>query len=146
MPWLFLLVYSFVAFGVFCLLFSARLLGLAWLFFFCSSERASATNNRGEQLRQGANINKSLLSLANCINALAGNRRRRGGKVGQACRVGSCLPSAIDQRLTWASVPTACHVVASASIGGFGVCHCCSNNYIDITPLPFEHFLLFYTK
>lgn len=46
-----------------------------------SSERASATNNRGEQLRQGANINKSLLSLANCINALAGNRRRRGGKV-----------------------------------------------------------------
>lgn len=46
----------------------------------CSSERASATNNRGEQLRQGANINKSLLSLANCINALAGNRRRRGGK------------------------------------------------------------------
>ncbi|CAM9706724.1 unnamed protein product [Ectocarpus sp. 4 AP-2014] len=44
------------------------------------SERASATNNRGEQLRQGANINKSLLSLANCINALAGNRRRRGGK------------------------------------------------------------------
>ncbi|CAN0352784.1 unnamed protein product, partial [Scytosiphon promiscuus] len=26
-------------------------------------------------------INKSLLSLANCINALAGNRRRRGGKV-----------------------------------------------------------------
>ncbi|CAN0378010.1 unnamed protein product, partial [Laminaria digitata] len=45
------------------------------------SERASATNNRGEQLRQGANINKSLLSLANCINALAGNRRRRGGKV-----------------------------------------------------------------
>lgn len=46
------------------------------------SERASATNNRGEQLRQGANINKSLLSLANCINALAGNRRRRGGKVG----------------------------------------------------------------
>lgn len=44
------------------------------------SERASATNNRGEQLRQGANINKSLLSLANCINALAANRRRRGGK------------------------------------------------------------------
>lgn len=64
-----------------CLL-SARLLvfGFGFSFFF-RSERASATNNRGEQLRQGANINKSLLSLANCINALAGNRRRRGGKV-----------------------------------------------------------------
>jgi kinesin family protein 18/19 len=37
------------------------------------SERASATNNRGARLQEGANINKSLLALANCINALAGN-------------------------------------------------------------------------
>lgn len=37
------------------------------------SERASATNNRGSRLQEGANINKSLLALANCINALAGN-------------------------------------------------------------------------
>ena len=37
------------------------------------SERASATNNRGARLHEGANINKSLLALANCINALAGN-------------------------------------------------------------------------
>ena len=37
------------------------------------SERASATNNRGVRLQEGANINKSLLALANCINALAGN-------------------------------------------------------------------------
>lgn len=37
------------------------------------SERASATNNRGVRLFEGANINKSLLALANCINALAGN-------------------------------------------------------------------------
>lgn len=37
------------------------------------SERASATNNRGARLMEGANINKSLLALANCINALAEN-------------------------------------------------------------------------
>ena len=37
------------------------------------SERASSTNNRGARLQEGANINKSLLALANCINALAGN-------------------------------------------------------------------------
>lgn len=35
------------------------------------SERASATNNRGVRLQEGANINKSLLALANCINSLS---------------------------------------------------------------------------
>ena len=34
------------------------------------SERASNTNNRGIRLVEGANINRSLLSLGNCINAL----------------------------------------------------------------------------
>lgn len=34
------------------------------------SERASNTNNRGLRLVEGANINKSLLALGNCINAL----------------------------------------------------------------------------
>lgn len=34
------------------------------------SERASATQNRGERLFEGANINKSLLALGSCINAL----------------------------------------------------------------------------
>lgn len=34
------------------------------------SERASDTQNHGQKLRDGANINKSLLALANCINAL----------------------------------------------------------------------------
>lgn len=34
------------------------------------SERASATKNRGERLFEGANINKSLLALGSCINAL----------------------------------------------------------------------------
>lgn len=35
------------------------------------SERASQTKNRGSQLREGANINKSLLALGGCIQALA---------------------------------------------------------------------------
>ena len=35
------------------------------------SERAQNTNNRGLRLLEGANINKSLLALGNCINALA---------------------------------------------------------------------------
>jgi kinesin family protein 18/19 len=35
------------------------------------SERASATNNCGVRLQEGANINRSLLALANCINALS---------------------------------------------------------------------------
>ena len=36
------------------------------------SERGSATSSRGQaRLREGANINKSLLALGNCINALA---------------------------------------------------------------------------
>jgi kinesin family protein 18/19 len=34
------------------------------------SERASNTNNRGARLIEGANINRSLLALGNCINAL----------------------------------------------------------------------------
>jgi kinesin family member 18/19 len=34
------------------------------------SERAAATKNRGARLQEGANINRSLLALGNCINAL----------------------------------------------------------------------------
>ncbi|KAN0063301.1 tubulin-dependent ATPase kip3 [Thecaphora frezii] len=34
------------------------------------SERASATRNNGARMKEGANINKSLLALGNCINAL----------------------------------------------------------------------------
>lgn len=40
------------------------------------SERAAATRNRGDRLQEGANINKSLLALGNCINALCDVRRR----------------------------------------------------------------------
>ena len=38
------------------------------------SERATVTTNRGARFREGANINRSLLALGNCINALAENR------------------------------------------------------------------------
>lgn len=38
------------------------------------SERATVTTNRGVRLREGANINKSLLALGNCINALADSK------------------------------------------------------------------------
>ncbi|KAI0456362.1 kinesin motor domain-containing protein [Xylaria acuta] len=40
------------------------------------SERASATKNRGERLIEGANINKSLLALGGCINALCDARKK----------------------------------------------------------------------
>lgn len=40
------------------------------------SERAAATKNRGARLNEGANINKSLLALGDCINALCDPRRR----------------------------------------------------------------------
>lgn len=40
------------------------------------SERASATNNKGVRLLEGANINKSLLNLGNCINTLCENHEK----------------------------------------------------------------------
>ena len=40
------------------------------------SERASMTNNRGVRLQEGANINKSLLALGNCINLLYQNNSK----------------------------------------------------------------------
>ncbi|XP_071773301.2 kinesin-like protein KIF18A [Centroberyx gerrardi] len=41
------------------------------------SERASATNAKGARLREGANINKSLLALGNVINALADPKSKK---------------------------------------------------------------------
>jgi kinesin family protein 18/19 len=38
------------------------------------SERATVTQNKGARMREGANINRSLLALGNCINALASNK------------------------------------------------------------------------
>eukprot|EP01023_Acetabularia_acetabulum_P049398 TRINITY_DN5272_c0_g3_i1.p1 TRINITY_DN5272_c0_g3~~TRINITY_DN5272_c0_g3_i1.p1 ORF type:complete len:807 (-),score=147.37 TRINITY_DN5272_c0_g3_i1:260-2680(-) len=43
------------------------------------SERAAETNNSGQKLRDGANINQSLLALANCINALGKRASGKGG-------------------------------------------------------------------
>eukprot|EP00736_Rhodelphis_marinus_P000543 Rmarinus@m.12582 len=44
------------------------------------SERASVTHNRGMRMIEGANINRSLLALGNCINAL-GEKHGRGNFV-----------------------------------------------------------------
>ncbi|NXJ86030.1 KI18B protein, partial [Trogon melanurus] len=41
------------------------------------SERASVANTRGERLREGANINRSLLALINVINALADSKSKK---------------------------------------------------------------------
>ena len=35
------------------------------------SERASSTSNKGQRLVEGANINRSLLALGNCITLLS---------------------------------------------------------------------------
>jgi GNAT superfamily N-acetyltransferase len=44
------------------------------------SERASVTKNKGMRLIEGANINKSLLTLGNCINALS-EKSEKGSKI-----------------------------------------------------------------
>ena len=49
---------------------SAQSRGKLSLVDLAGSERASETLNTGHKLRDGANINRSLLALANCINAL----------------------------------------------------------------------------
>lgn len=40
------------------------------------SERAALTQNKGIRLKEGANINKSLLSLGNCINSLSNSKNK----------------------------------------------------------------------
>lgn len=40
------------------------------------SERGTVTENRGVRLREGAKINRSLLALANCINALGDSNKK----------------------------------------------------------------------
>ena len=47
------------------------LVGKLSLIDLAGSERAARTQNKGLRLLEGANINRSLLSLGNCINALA---------------------------------------------------------------------------
>jgi kinesin family member 18/19 len=58
---------------------SRQLVGKLALVDLAGSERAAETNNFGQKLRDGANINRSLLSLANCINQL-GKAGASGGR------------------------------------------------------------------
>ena len=45
--------------------------GKLFLIDLAGSERASNTQNRGKRMVEGAHINRSLLALGNCINALS---------------------------------------------------------------------------
>ncbi|KAJ3996034.1 kinesin-like protein [Lentinula boryana] len=47
-----------------------KTLGTLSIIDLAGSERAAATTNMGQRMVEGANINKSLLALGNCINAL----------------------------------------------------------------------------
>ncbi|KAI0719510.1 kinesin-domain-containing protein [Cerioporus squamosus] len=47
-----------------------RTMGTLSIIDLAGSERAAATSNMGQRMVEGANINKSLLALGNCINAL----------------------------------------------------------------------------
>ena len=44
------------------------------------SEGATVTKNRGDKMAEGANINRSLLALGNCINALASSKVSPNGR------------------------------------------------------------------
>ncbi|XP_069400135.1 kinesin-like protein KIF19 isoform X2 [Ovis canadensis] len=46
--------------------------GRLFMIDLAGSERASQTQNRGQRMKEGAHINRSLLALGNCINALSG--------------------------------------------------------------------------
>eukprot|EP00741_Cyanophora_paradoxa_P008425 tig00001310_g8152.t1 len=55
-------------------------IGKLSLIDLAGSERAAVTQNRGQRMVEGANINRSLLALGNCINAL-GDRQNKGSFV-----------------------------------------------------------------
>ncbi|XP_023326016.1 kinesin-like protein KIF19 [Eurytemora carolleeae] len=50
--------------------------GRLYMIDLAGSERASNTQNKGIRLKEGAHINRSLLALGNCINALAENKTK----------------------------------------------------------------------
>ncbi|XP_031417739.1 kinesin-like protein KIF19 isoform X2 [Clupea harengus] len=54
-------------------------MGKLFMVDLAGTERASQTQNRGMRMKEGAHINRSLLALANCINALS----ERGGRGAQ---------------------------------------------------------------
>lgn len=45
--------------------------GKLFMIDLAGSERAANTHNRGKRMVEGAHINRSLLALGNCINALS---------------------------------------------------------------------------
>ncbi|KAK2493771.1 hypothetical protein MC885_019637 [Smutsia gigantea] len=45
--------------------------GRLFMVDLAGSERASQTQNRGQRMKEGAHINRSLLALGNCMNALS---------------------------------------------------------------------------
>ncbi|XP_043464822.1 kinesin-like protein KIF19 isoform X2 [Leptopilina heterotoma] len=49
--------------------------GRLFMIDLAGSERAKQTKNQGKRLQEGAHINRSLLALGNCINALSGGAR-----------------------------------------------------------------------
>lgn len=65
------------------------------------SERASQTLNRGKRLREGANINRSLLALGSCIKALAlrGGDEKKKKKKGRR-KSSAARPKFRDSKLT----------------------------------------------
>ena len=50
-------------------------IGKLYLIDLAGSERAANTLNRGKRMVEGAHINRSLLALGNCINALSKSLR-----------------------------------------------------------------------
>ena len=58
----------------------AHQLGKLTLVDLAGSERGSVSRNRGQTLHEGANINRSLLALGNCINALSTGGASVGSK------------------------------------------------------------------
>ncbi|NXL05340.1 KIF19 protein, partial [Mesembrinibis cayennensis] len=46
-------------------------IGKLFMVDLAGSERAAQTQNRGKRMKEGAHINRSLLALGNCINALS---------------------------------------------------------------------------
>ncbi|KAM6379218.1 LOW QUALITY PROTEIN: kinesin-like protein KIF19 [Pluvialis apricaria] len=52
-------------------------IGKLFMVDLVGSERAAQTQNRGKRMKEGAHINRSLLALGNCVNAL---REKRGSR------------------------------------------------------------------
>ena len=50
---------------------TSQRVGKLFLIDLAGSERAANTHNRGKRMVEGAHINRSLLALGNCINALS---------------------------------------------------------------------------